>query len=260
MGQLHFDELVPDAGPYTLNRAASAYERAIAAAATSGSSASAELRAQAHYKLAWTYYKQQRFSAATAELISVLRMKAGADFDKEASTYVAGSLTEVDFVGPAASEPFIARADVLDTEHDPAKAEAKLAIGLDRVQDPKIVTQDQPFTAGVHSALALEYRELSQHRNAIRVDALYLARWPLETEALSTRFATASSWETLSSQKPVDKAALKSAIAGFAEVEKQGSPGGAWFTARAADPRALEAAKMLVATATTRRARLRPPP
>ncbi len=99
------------------------------------------------YKYAWTLFKQQRFEAATREFVHLLNDTdeqqkltgdPGADFRSEAYTYIAGSLDNLDFAGPAADEPYIARADILETAKSPAEAEQKLHVAIDRVQDPKL--------------------------------------------------------------------------------------------------------------------------
>ena len=71
----------------------------------------------AMYKLAWTYFKQQRYETAVREFVELLNYTdeqekptgdPGTDFRAEAYTYIAGSLTYLDFAGPAADDPYIA--------------------------------------------------------------------------------------------------------------------------------------------------------
>ena len=125
IGQWEFDLL--DAGGglargdpfavYDLNRAASAYANAIRLAKP-------PVAGLARYKYAWTLYKQQRYRAATAAFVDLLRWadteekRTGTpeeDYRSEAVTYVAQSLANADFDGPGPDEPFIYRPDVIDT-------------------------------------------------------------------------------------------------------------------------------------------------
>ena len=75
--------------------------------------------------------------------------------------------TNFDFAGPAPSEPYIARPDILDTAKSPAEAEHKLHIAIDRVQDPRLIPQDKPWTIEIYKALALEFRTINQYKNAL---------------------------------------------------------------------------------------------
>jgi hypothetical protein len=97
IGDFYFEELDPAAGPYSMNRAASAYRHALRFGVP-------PVTGIALYKLAWTHFKQQRYEAAIQRFVELLRhMDAeqartgdpGADFRKEAATYIAGSLTYV---------------------------------------------------------------------------------------------------------------------------------------------------------------------
>ncbi len=102
IGNWHFDQIDPTGGPYNLNRAAVAYQQGM-------KYKKPPLYGVTMYKLAWTYFKQQRYETAVREFVSLLgytdeQEKAtgdpGADFRAEAYTYIAGSLTYLDFVGP----------------------------------------------------------------------------------------------------------------------------------------------------------------
>ena len=143
------------------NRAASAYTHSM-------QFKKPPLYGVALYKYAWTLFKQQRYESAVREFVHLLNYTdeqekltgdPGADFRQEAYTYIAGSLDNFDFVGPGPDEPYIARPDILDTAKSPAEAEAKLRIAIDRVQDPRIIPQDKPWTIEIYKALALEFRD-----------------------------------------------------------------------------------------------------
>ena len=96
---------------------------------------------------------------------------------------IAGSLTYVDFDGPPPDLPYIPRNDVLDTETDPVAAENKMAIAITRVQDPALVPQDQKWTVEIYKALAQEYIEITQNRNAVTMLELTLLKFPMNRDA-----------------------------------------------------------------------------
>ncbi len=121
----------------------------------------------------------------------------GADFRQEAYTYVAGSLDNFDFSGPGPEEPYVARPDILDTAKSPAEAETKLRIAIDRVQDPRLIPQDKPWTLEIYKALALEFRAINQYKNALAVYQLTLDRWPMDPSAPDTQSSMAEVYELL---------------------------------------------------------------
>jgi tetratricopeptide (TPR) repeat protein len=190
------------AAVWDYDRAASAYRHALEYRRP-------PIHGVALYKYAWTLFKQQRYEASVREFVRLLRYTAeqqkltgdpGADFRQEAFTYVAGSLDHVDFAGPGADEPLVARPDVLDTARSAAEAEAKLRVAIERVQDPRIVPQDEPWTIDVYRALAVELRSIGQYRNALVVYQLVLDRWPLDPSAPETQDAIAEVDELLARQ------------------------------------------------------------
>ncbi|MDF3070267.1 MAG: hypothetical protein K0R38_5868 [Polyangiaceae bacterium] len=141
LGNFHFDQIDPHGGPYNLNRAVVAYQQSM-------QYKKPPIYGVSLYKLAWTYFKQQRYHTAVDNFVQLLGYAdeqeaktgdPGADFRQEAFTYIAGSLTFVDFDGPPAEHPYIPRSDVLDTEPDPLRAEEKMAVAIARVQDPKLI-------------------------------------------------------------------------------------------------------------------------
>ncbi len=185
LGNHHFDQLDSKGGPYNLNRAVSAYTHSL-------EYEKPPLYGVAMYKQAWAYFKQQRYAAAVEYFVKLLRYAdeqeartgdPGADFRAEAYTYIAGSLTYVDMAGPRVEDPFIPRNDVLDTELDPIVAEQKMALAIERVQDPKLVPQDETWTVGIYKALAREFIEISQKDNAIRTMELTVRKFPMDADA-----------------------------------------------------------------------------
>jgi tetratricopeptide (TPR) repeat protein len=203
LGNFHFDQL--DAGgPYSLNRAMSAYERSL-------QFEKPPLFGVALYKRAWTHFKQQRYRTAADGFVKLLRYAdrqeeetgdPGADFRSEAYTYIAGSLTYLDFDGPGATDPAIARSDVLDVEMDPVAAEEKMAIAINRVQDPKIVPQHEKWTVEIYKALGQEFIDITQNRNAVAVLELALARFPMDRDAPRTQERVAALYDQLARLAP----------------------------------------------------------
>jgi tetratricopeptide (TPR) repeat protein len=164
------------------------------------------------YKYAWTLFKQQRYEAATSEFVHLLVYTdeqekltgdTGADFRNEAYTYIAGSLTNIDFKGPEVWEPYIMRPDILDTEPNPDKAEKKLHVAIDRVKDPKVIPQDKKWTIEIYRALALEFRSLNQFSNAVETYETMLQKWPMDPTAPDTQNAIAETYDQLNmTQRP----------------------------------------------------------
>jgi len=185
------------------NRAASAYRHSM-------KYKKPPLYGVALYKYAWTLFKQQRYELATREFVNLLLYTdeqekltgdRGADFRSEAYTYIAGSLTNVDFKGPEEWEPYIMRPDILDTEPNPDRAEQKLRIAIDRVKDPTLIPQDKPWTIEVYRALAYEFRSLNQFANAIEVYETMLQRWPMDPTAPETQNAIAETYDQMNMTK-----------------------------------------------------------
>lgn len=206
--QLDFGSGVTKEDPGTVwgyNRAASAYTKAM-------KYKKPPLYGVALYKYAWTLFKQQRYEAATKEFVHLLLYTdeqekitgdRGADFRSEAYTYIAGSLTNIDFKGPEEWEPFIMRPDILDTEPNPVKAEQKLHVAIDRVKDPTIIPQDKPWTIEIYRALGYEFRSLNQFKNAVEVYETMLQKWPMDPTAPETQNAIAETYDQMNiTQKP----------------------------------------------------------
>jgi hypothetical protein len=251
LGNFHFDQIDPSGGPYNLNRATSAYEHSL------------ELKKPpiygvSLYKQAWTYFKQQRYHRAVEEFVSLLRHAdeqeaktgdPGADFRTEAYTYVAGSLTYVDFEGPPAGDPFIARSDVLDTELDPLIAEQKMEIAIRRVQDPALIPQDQKWTVEIYKSLAQEFIEVTQNRNAVAMLELTLQKFALDRDAPVMQNRVAELYDQLSRLSP-DGSAVRAEYAAKALDARTRlaayvgtTP---WVDANRDDPEALSTAEQLV--------------
>ncbi len=249
LGNYHFDQL-DQGGPYSLNRAMSSYEQSM-------EFKKPPLYGVALYKRAWTYFKQQRYHTAVDWFVNLLHYAdeqeaetgdAGADFRAEAYTYIAGSLTYVDFEGPPGRDPNIPRSDVLDVELDPVVAEEKMAIAIRRVQDPGLIPQDKKWTVEIYKALGQEFIDITQNRNAIAVMELTLARFPMDRDAPKIQDRIATLYDQLArlapdgssvrgeySRKALDSRTKLAAYVGATE----------WTNANRDDPEAIQQAESL---------------
>lgn len=251
VGNYHFDQIDVAGGPYELNRSMSAYEHSM-------QYKKPPIYGVSMYKRAWTYVKQQRYRPAVEWFVNLLHYAdeeeertgdAGADFRSEAYTYIAGSLTYVDFDGPPADYPAIPRSDVLDTETNPVVAEQKMHIAIDRVQDPKLIPQDKKWTVEIYKALAREFIEITQNRNAIAVLEVTLKKFPMDRDAPMMQNKVADIYDELARLAP-DKSAAKEEYAAKALEARTrladyvgATP---WTDANRDDPEALQKAEELV--------------
>jgi tetratricopeptide (TPR) repeat protein len=251
IGNFHFDQIDPKGGPYNLNRAVSAYQHAM-------EHKKPPLYGVSMYKLAWTDFKQQRYRTAVQEFVKLLHYAdeqeektgdPGADFRSEAFTYIAGSLTYVDFDGPPAEHPFIPRADVLDTEPNPLLAEKKMSIAIERVQDPKLIPQDKKWSVEVYKSLAQEFIEITQNRNAIATLELTLSKFAMDRDGPVMQNKVAELYDQLARLAPDGSAAKTEYAAKALEARtKLAAYVGTtpWTDANKDDPEALAQAEQLV--------------
>lgn len=259
LGNYHFDQIDPHGGPYELNRAAATYERSM-------QYRKPPLYGVAMYKLAWTLFKQQRYKNAVDWFVNLLYYAdeqeektgdPGADFRSEAFTYIAGSLTYVDFSGPPAVDPYIARSDILDAESDPLVAEEKMGVALTRVQDAALIPQDKKWTVEIYKSLAKEFAEINQQRNAIRTLELTLSKFPLDRDAPKLQNQVAELYDAIARQAPDGSAVREEAAnAALASRTKLADYVGdtAWTKANREDPEAIQQAEQLVRTGLQRAA------
>jgi hypothetical protein len=251
IGDYHFNEVDPAGGAFNYNRAEAAYQQSI-------KFKKPPVHGVSRYKLAWTYFKQQRYETSVRAFVDLLRYTdqqekltgdPGADFRAEAYTYIAGSLTYLDFGGPAADEPFVPRNDILDIETDPRIAEQKMRIAIDRVQDQKLIPQDQKWTVDVYKALAQEYRELNQLRNTVEVDELILKKWPMHRDAPVVQNEIADIYDKLTAQSREGTAERKDNAAKALDARTKLSAyvgNTPWVDANKNDPEAIQTAERLV--------------
>jgi hypothetical protein len=251
IGDYHFNEVDQAGGPFNYNRAEAAYQQSI-------KFKKPPVHGVSRYKLAWTYFKQQRYETSVRAFVDLLRYTdqqekltgdPGADFRAEAYTYIAGSLTYLDFTGPGADDPYIPRNDVLDVETDPRIAEQKMRIAIDRVQDNKLIPQNEKWTVDVYKALAQEYKELSQLRNTVEVDELILKKWPMHRDAPVVQNEIADIYDKLTAMSREGTAERKenAAKALAARTKLSAYVGNTpWTDANKNDPEALQTAERLV--------------
>lgn len=234
------------------------YNRAASAYTLSMKYKKPPLYGVALYKYAWALFKQQRYEAATQNFVELLNYTdeqqkitgdSGADFRNEAYTYIAGSLTNVDFKGPEEWEPYIMRPDILDTEPRPDVAEKKLHVGIDRVKDPKIIPQDKSWTIEIYKSLALEYRSLNQFANAVEVYETMLQKWPMDPSAPETQNSIAETYDQLNITKrpgtPEHDATAEKALEARTKLANYigNTP---WVDANKDNPAAIQNAERLV--------------
>ncbi len=173
------------ASPYRLNRALTAYTHAT-------KTENETVKVFAMYKIAWTLYKEQRYTAARNKFMELLayfdekEKKGGSAGDQQmrqdAYDYSAASLTYIDMDGPGANEPFIERDDIFG-QFSGKELEKKLEVAIDRVQDPKIIPQDKVWTPRIYKALAAEFESDEVQLDAIRTYELILKKWDCDPEA-----------------------------------------------------------------------------
>ena len=251
LGNYHFDQIDPNGGPFNLNRAVAAYDQGM-------KYRKPPLFGVTLYKEAWAYFKQQRYRTATQAFVGLLGYAddqeaktgdPGADFRAEAYTYIAGSLTYVDFDGPGKGDPYVPRNDVLDIESDPVVAEQKMSIAIQRVQDPLLIPQDKKWSVEIYKALAQEYSDISQNRNAIATMELMLQKYPLDRDAPLVQHKVAELYDQIARLAPEGSAA-RAEYSGkaLASRGKLAAYVGAtpWTDANRDDPEALQQAELLV--------------
>lgn len=254
IGDFHFDEIDPWGGPYNLSRAEAAYGQALRFERPT------TVYDVSMYKLAWTYFKQQRYEAAVRQYIKLLDLtdrreketgNPGADFRTEAFAYIAGSLTYLDFKGPPAGDPYIARNDVFDIYSDTAQIEEAMRPSIGRLQDASLIPQDRKWTIEIYKALAVEFKEYSQLHNFIEVNELILKKWPNHRDAPIIQNQVALTYETLSfgaRGAEAEAFAAKALAARGKLVDYVEQPGRIpeWVEKNKEDPEAIRAAEQIV--------------
>ena len=151
--------------------------------------------------------------------------------------------------GPEPIHPNIPRNDVLDTETDPVIAEQKMRVAIERVQDASLVPQDKPWTVEIYKALAQEFIEITQNRNAIEVLELTLQKFPMDRDAPVMQNKISELYDQVARLAPEGSAANEeySAKALAARTKLAQYVGTTpWTNANRNDPEALQQAELLV--------------
>jgi hypothetical protein len=231
------------AGPFAVLRAIEAIERAVAAARPAPRGAAMR---SARLALGDALARHERYRAATVELVGALGLcedsGACAPAEREhALARLADAITHVDFDGPPADAPVVLRADVLDTEPDPAVAARKLRVGLERAEDGRVVPQDRAFVPALLAAIADLERALGFPDEALVTLERLRRRAPMHREAPRVVEAMARLEAEAARQRRVADAApgFARAVARWDELAAMLAPGSAWREANAADVDAL---------------------
>jgi hypothetical protein len=236
-------------GPYALQRALEAYDMALR---SSPPRSLGHILAQ--LGATHTLYRLQRYrDAAQAAVATLTALEQPMSVDevtaeslRSSSVHIlAHSLTFVDFIGPPAADPYIARNDVLDLYTDEAAVEKELSVALDRVRDPKVVPQDRPWTAAVYQALAIEYKTLDLTKSYIATLEALLIVSPTHRGAPVAQHRIALAFDQLASiaQSPVDY--QKQARQARSRLIETYGPSSPWARANEGDTAALKRARSL---------------
>jgi hypothetical protein len=261
IGEYHYsrgDEVAEEEGyfggdPFRYNRAYSAYQHAV-------KTTNETVRVFAMYKIAWTFFKQQRYDAAREQFLGLLKYfdekeaKGGSAGDaqmrQDAYDYVASALTYDDRKGPAPEEPFIERDDIFG-KYGGKELEAKLEPAVTDIQRPEIVPQDKPWTIKVYKSLASEFESDEVPGNAIKTYEIILRKWPCDPEAPQIQNKVAQLYDSLalkaSAQSEKDDYARKALDArGKLSDYVSASTTTKWMECNKSNPDAIRAAEGLL--------------
>lgn len=259
LGEYHYsrgDEAAEEEGyfgasPFRFNRAASAYQHAV-------KTTNETVKVFTLYKIAWTYFKQQRYSAARQQFLALLayfdekEKKTGSSGDQQmrqdAYDYIASALTYLDMEGPGPDEPFIERDDIFG-QFSGKQLEQKLEVAIDRVQDPKLVPQDKPWTSKIYKALASEFESDEVQLDAIKTYELIIKKWPCDPDAPLYQNKVAQLYEMLALKAEIpaekDEYAQKGLEARTKLLDYVGKDS-KWVECNKSNPDAIRAAEALM--------------
>jgi TolA-binding protein len=161
IGEYHFDY---DYSPHGLDLAITSYRNAMR-------DPESPFYDKALYKLAWSYYRADQYVEAIRHFAQLVEF---AD-ERRAATGRTGSEMRpeaIQYLGICFAED--------DWNNDQQPDEVS---GIDRLQDPRMLPQDRPYTAEVYFRTGDTYFDLARYSDAIRVYELALQRWPLSIEA-----------------------------------------------------------------------------
>jgi TolA-binding protein len=161
IGEYHFDY---DYSRFGLEHAIAAYQNAM-------SDPESPFYDKALYKLAWSYYRANRYVEAIRHFAMLVEFsdehrdrfgRSGSEMRPEAIQYLGISFAEDDW-------------------NDDQQPDAER--GIDRLQNPEMLPQDRPYTSEVYFQTGDTYFDLARYADAIAVYELALRRWPIALEA-----------------------------------------------------------------------------
>ncbi len=236
-------------GPFVVPRAIEAYQHALRVGA---SVPRGPAMRHARLELGAALHAHERYHAAAEELSRAMILceetMACAPVERaEALMLFVDALSHVDYEGPQADAPVIARPDVIDTESRPDVAEAKLRIALERALEPSLVPKERAFAPDVLAALAHLYVELNQFENAQLTFGELRRRFPNHRETPRVLQAIARVNGTAARNMRVATAVPRwvRAVAAWDDLVAFVAPASPWQSANANDADALAAAALI---------------
>jgi cellulose synthase operon protein C len=164
IGEYHFDF---DFGEHGLSRSISAYKKVLERPDDRNFNL-------ALYKVAWAYYRASRYPEAMQHFWQLVqwsdeerkRTGKGSELREEAIQYLGIGFAYDDWNENQVPDP---------TEGMPT--------GIARVQDPKLLPQDRPWTSDVFERLGYVYFDEAKYPEAVQIWELVLKRWPQHLHA-----------------------------------------------------------------------------
>ncbi|MEY4512426.1 MAG: hypothetical protein RLZZ450_4548 [Pseudomonadota bacterium] len=209
VGEYHFDY---DVTPQGMDYAISAYKRVLVDPLDRNYNL-------ALYKLAWAYYRAFRYPEAVRNFAALVEWsdqeekrtgRAGSELRAEAVQYLAIAFAYDDW-----------------NENQVPDPQEGGATGLQRLQDPALLSQDRPWTPEVYQALGDVWFDEAKYAQAVEVWNLALKRWPNNPKAPAIQNSIARAYNRANDQ---EKAILARAQLGN-YVE-----GSAWWNANMDHP------------------------
>ncbi|HEY2734682.1 MAG TPA: tetratricopeptide repeat protein, partial [Polyangiales bacterium] len=126
------------------------------------------------YKVAWAYYRASRYPEAMQNFWKLVqwsdnerkRTGKGSELRDEAIQYLGIGFAYDDW-----------------NENQVPDPQEGGATGIQRVQDPKLLPQDQPWTAEVYQRLGYIYFDEAKYPESVQIWDLALKRWPNDPQA-----------------------------------------------------------------------------